>query len=362
MILSLQYLRGIASLLVVLYHARGEMNYAYAQQNLGDILFGNGYIGVDLFFMVSGFVIMLSTEKDSSVSAFLTKRLFRIYPVYLACLFFTVYAFDFNYDINLLKAILFINEDISSRAPWFGYTIVFTAWTLMFEIIFYLYFSISMMISKKHRGLVCSILLTLTVILINTIYGNGIPLSGYDAISIKETSNWMLSFARVLSSPMFYEFIAGIFIYWVYKYLNVKYCNDISIIFLPFSLACFGLFYITGYNGGHGLFNCGIYAAALLLSLIMYEKCHTIRSNRTLNFLGDISYSLYLTHPIVVNLLSYGVLVTSAYSKGKGFGNVYLILMASIIISTILFNFVEKPFVRLSRKILNKISRSNMAV
>ncbi|NSL37173.1 acyltransferase, partial [Citrobacter werkmanii] len=104
MLLSLQYLRGIASLLVVLYHARGEISNVYAQSNLGELLFGNGYIGVDLFFMISGFVIMLSTEKDKSSFSFIIKRLFRIYPVYLVCLFSLVFLQGRPFDVNLLKS------------------------------------------------------------------------------------------------------------------------------------------------------------------------------------------------------------------------------------------------------------------
>ena len=103
MILSLQYLRGIAALLVVLYHYRGELNSIYAQKGLGDLLFSNGYIGVDLFFMVSGFVIMLSTEKDKSSLSFAIKRIFRIYPVYIVCLILCTYFLSKpGNDSNLL--------------------------------------------------------------------------------------------------------------------------------------------------------------------------------------------------------------------------------------------------------------------
>ncbi|HCD4632168.1 TPA: acyltransferase, partial [Citrobacter freundii] len=206
MLLSLQYLRGIASLLVVLYHARGEISNVYAQSNLGELLFGNGYIGVDLFFMISGFVIMLSTEKDKSSFSFIIKRLFRIYPVYLVFLFALVFLQGRPFDVNLLKSLLFINLDLFSEAPWFGYTIIFTAWTLMFEIIFYMLFYISLALSWKYRGYICMLLIASIVLGTNLYFNGSVNFSGYSSITIapnQEHSIW-LGMARVLSSPMFF--------------------------------------------------------------------------------------------------------------------------------------------------------------
>ncbi len=120
MILSLQYLRGIAALLVVLYHYRGELNSIYAQKGLGDLLFSNGYIGVDLFFMVSGFVIMLSTEKDKSSLSFAIKRIFRIYPVYIVCLILCTYFLSKPIDLDFYKSLFFytIRYQLASSLVW----------------------------------------------------------------------------------------------------------------------------------------------------------------------------------------------------------------------------------------------------
>lgn len=354
MIYSLQYLRGIAALLVVLYHSRYEINNVYPLHNLGDLLFQQGYIGVDLFFMVSGFVIMLSTENDSSVKSFILKRFFRLYPVYISCLIMTVLLFNKPLDYSFLKAILLINDNISLGAPWFGYALVFTAWTLMFEVIFYAYFCLSLLISKKHRGLICSIIISTIVFSVDYLIGDVVTLSGYYAIPIDENSSNVMYALRVLSSPMFIEFIVGIFIYYIYKNIDLKIIKTSSPAILSTSILIFFFFYISGYNGGHGLSSCGVFAAILLLGLVIYEKYHSIKQITILNKLGDFSYSLYLTHPIIINSLSTGVIVTSAYSNAKGFSNLYLIIISSLFISAMLFFFVEKPFIKISRKIINK--------
>ncbi len=78
---SIHYLRGIAALLVVAYHNKQYLNEVYAQKDLGDLLFISGGFGVDLFFIISGFIIMLSSQKKETNSPinFMTRRFFRIY-------------------------------------------------------------------------------------------------------------------------------------------------------------------------------------------------------------------------------------------------------------------------------------------
>ncbi|MBM7202884.1 acyltransferase family protein, partial [Citrobacter freundii] len=60
---SIQFLRGFAAVFVVAFHFRVALNDVYAQTNLGDLLFSNGAFGVDLFFVISGFIIHYSTMR-----------------------------------------------------------------------------------------------------------------------------------------------------------------------------------------------------------------------------------------------------------------------------------------------------------
>ncbi|EFK3585234.1 acyltransferase family protein [Escherichia coli] len=357
MILSLQYLRGIAAILVVLYHYRGELNASYAQKGLGDLLFSNGYIGVDLFFMVSGFVIMLSTEKDKSYLSFAIKRIFRLYPVYIVCLILCTYLLSKPIDLNFYKSLFFIPLNMNSQAPWFGYSLVYTAWTLMYEIVFYFIFSLSMIVSWRYRGLICSVVLVVLPFLMGYYYNNRISLSGYDAVIAHTGVYFVDSAIRLLSSPMFIEFSVGILIYEIYKRSRNRFFQLVSTWMVIISLSLFVLYYITGVNGGHGINSSGIFAALLLLSLTVYEKNNPIKPVKSLNLLGDISYSLYLTHPIIIQSITTLFFVSSIYSPNGGLGNIYIMLMIAFALSCVLFHTIEKPFVNLGRKVINKICR-----
>lgn len=62
-ILSLTYMRGFAALSIVIFHMRGYLNNIYLKTDLGDFLFDKLNFGVDLFFIISGFIIVYATRK-----------------------------------------------------------------------------------------------------------------------------------------------------------------------------------------------------------------------------------------------------------------------------------------------------------
>ncbi|EFH0672509.1 acyltransferase, partial [Escherichia coli] len=90
---SIQVLRGIAVLLVIAFHFRVYLNGVYAQKDLGDILFGIGEVGVDIFFVISGFIITYSSmnKAKNRPMVFAAKRFFRLYPVYFIILTLAIY-------------------------------------------------------------------------------------------------------------------------------------------------------------------------------------------------------------------------------------------------------------------------------
>ena len=83
--------RGIAALLVVMYHYIYRYEYSYSEGDVVDLYFLS--YGVHLFFIISGFVIFFSIHNEKSAFNFLRKRFFRLYPTYWACVFVTYFFY-----------------------------------------------------------------------------------------------------------------------------------------------------------------------------------------------------------------------------------------------------------------------------
>ncbi|EDQ3196935.1 acyltransferase, partial [Salmonella enterica subsp. enterica serovar Anatum] len=144
---SLQALRGIAALLVVLFHYRGFLNDgAKGNPTIWDKVFSPGIIGVDIFFIISGFIMVYTTwsymRGKASLVRFLLNRVIRIIPLYYLCL---VIAFllegamsTFHYPDkvqNILSALTFTLYKTSTPPLYIDdggtYNI---RWTLNYEI------------------------------------------------------------------------------------------------------------------------------------------------------------------------------------------------------------------------------------
>lgn len=145
---GLDALRGIASMAVVLYHYSAWYHFpsGYTQPyhaRLGDnplpeptVLLTRGHLGVELFFIISGFVIFMTLERTDSLRVFVFSRFARLYPAFLACMIVTVVAgivlqgmhpYPSQYVANLTMA-----PDLFGRSPIDG-----SYWSLQYELVFY---------------------------------------------------------------------------------------------------------------------------------------------------------------------------------------------------------------------------------
>ncbi|MCM2535843.1 acyltransferase [Neobacillus pocheonensis] len=143
-LLLVQSLRGIAALIVLIHHGAGigkkYLNYEYLNN-----IFSAGWLGVDFFFVLSGFIIYYVHHKDigqkQRLKQFYLKRFLRVYPIYwimtivLVTLFFLVPSWGIGYETKLnviIKSILLLPQ---SHDP-----IVNVGWSLVYEVFFYAVF------------------------------------------------------------------------------------------------------------------------------------------------------------------------------------------------------------------------------
>lgn len=150
---SLQVLRALAAMIVVFCHINGAINDRFLVKPLGTLLDG-GYIGVDLFFCLSGF-IMYYTSRDrigvrGAVWEFILRRILRIYPLYWLLTFLTIGVAQFeshlvnDWKLNfpyVLKSLLLVPQPF---AP-----VMYQAWTLVHEVKFYAIFAGLMLLPTR---------------------------------------------------------------------------------------------------------------------------------------------------------------------------------------------------------------------
>ena len=355
-ILLIHDLRGIAALLVVFFHFSIYLAGAYVQKDLGWILFGSGAFGVDLFFMISGFVIVLSTQKNSSISIFAVRRFFRVYPIFIFVFIvgaLTVYSKESNF--NLIKAALFIHKDYTLPSPSFGYNILGTAWTLSYEMYFYIVFAIAMSISAKYRVIISSLMLATPVISLQLFFTGAFSFSGSAAPQIPIDTPFY-GFIRFISSPILIEFIMGMLFFEVFS--KVKFKINTKLATFIFALCCgvFLTFYFGQFNNEFGLHGFGLWSFFLLFGSLMYDKAIGFKENKMLTFLGNISYSLYISHYVFVNAVA--VYNPSFMLALSGLGKFFIMTTTTMTTATLIHFSLEKPFINLGRKIEGAIKNT----
>ncbi len=255
---SIELLRFIAATLIVFVHIP---------------IIGIGSFGVDIFFIISGFVMMLSTEKSSK--NFFLKRVIRIVPLYYIS---TIGVFiialiepsvlnNTTTDIFLLiKSFLFIPFEKNDTGH---YPVLFVGWTLNYEMYFYLLFAIALKINIKHRDILATLLLSGVYLL--TQKESSLPLSAY-------------------GSNIVFEFVLGIIIFRVF--ISKEYFKAlISLSIIGISLFIKDDFYGRFYELGIG---------SALFFILVINLLSTVRLPQLVVTLGGYSYALYLTHFYII--------------------------------------------------------------
>lgn len=342
-ILSIHYLRGIAALLVVFFHFRFYLNDVYVQKDLGNLMFGGGAFGVDLFFMISGFIIAASTKFNRNVKSFIIKRVFRVYPAFFFVFVIGALTVYSNYSLHeLLKAMLFLHIDYSLSSPTFGFNILGPAWTLTYEVYFYSIFIISLLLNPRYRIALCSLLIIIPFLIVQLTYTGGVSLaaSGSPAVPVDTV---LFPLIRFVGSPIILEFVIGMWLYLAFTSDLIKLSKRASKSIFTLCIFVFLSFYFNENLSHFGLTGFGIGAIIILFASLVYEKTIGISENKTLSFLGDISYSLYISHYIVIKMIKWHSFV--------GISKFIIVGVICIAIATLIHFYIEKPFIALGKKL-----------
>ncbi|MEO7433123.1 MAG: acyltransferase [Dokdonella sp.] len=330
MLMNLNTLRAFAALCVVYYHITSD-----AGLNLAISI---GTRGVDVFFVISGFIITYASSK--SPDQFFLRRLIRIVPFYwvatLAVFSLAVVAPNLFHttraDLPQLLCSLFFIPRETDYAGMFPTLIL--GWSLNYEMYFYALFALSLLVDKARAPIVCTLLITTVLVAIN--------LSGTDNASV-----------RFYARPLVFEFVFGIVAFYLLRWIEANRHrlpgrrNGLALIALVMLTACVALG-VGEYGHGFGLsreISAGVPAFFLVVGTLVVEVVYgvSIRS-RVLYLIGESSYILYLIHPYVV----YGVLRT-LFRHASDFGVVATtgLIVALLVVATgvavALHLWFEKP-------------------
>ncbi|MCD7766177.1 MAG: acyltransferase [Lachnospiraceae bacterium] len=378
---GIQTLRGISAVLIVMHHMR---------------FFARGAFGVDIFFCISGFMIMLTTHRGPDASSgnrtrfFLRKRLIRIVPFYYLMTFLTyalLTAFPDLFEqtqtsvVFLIKSLLFIPFDIGNGVLQ---PLLRVGWTINCEIFFYLLFFLALHISHRYRGLICSALLFLCV-LIGAAASGGRTITGESLLGIQPF--WSVNAAQSAElvspwlAPVFFygcpvmlEFALGILCYYIAGavYQKVIFRENIEEMNLAVwqssdstgkdlqksqrrqSGTCYGILSLlaglvllllliltaprVNLSGWRRPIVWGL--PAMLTVLAFFTAGLFLKMPRFLVRLGDISFSIYLLHYYPVMFLDREVFDFSKLNAISAAGALVIIVLV-IAAALITWNLIE---------------------
>lgn len=326
--INVQGLRGIAVLLVLFTHMfRVEENY-YSTTVIPEFVL-SGFVGVDIFFIISGFIMYITTvnvdKRDTcfNVVNFLRKRVVRIYPPYLVfsitllvfAAFFPSMVFS-GAEYSLWSSLLLIPD---SSQP-----ILAVGWTLIHEMYFYLVFSLFLLFSRSSLKL----LLFLWGSLVLTSDGYVVDKGPFLTLAL---------------SPLTIEFIIGVYIGAAYFYFKDKFSEVnpvlayICITTFPFIVYfLYESYYIhaPGHLTRTLLFT--LPCSLLVLSLLVFESKKIFVPNIFI-MIGNSSYSTYLSHVLVINVIAK---LLSFLALDIGIFENYLLVFA-MFFSSIIFGYIS---------------------
>ncbi|MGJ0636859.1 acyltransferase family protein [Xenorhabdus bovienii] len=337
---SIQAMRGIAALLVMLFHFRVYFNLPF--YDFGNVLFSSGEIGVTIFFMISGFIMEHTHRKSGKNEAisFAIKRIVRIYPLYfistiLWILIINIFdneSVDISFS-NVVKSLLFYPLS-NNGAPHFGYSTLYVGWTLNYEMIFYFTFFISVFFQKIRSIILYSIWLSSLTIL---------PFLATGKISITPSVDYEFSinYVQLISNPIVLNFIIGVTIAKVLNKKTINFSKELSITLIIMTSTFCWWQYINNVNPGTGIGQWGIGIAVLLFLLINHEISFSMKVPSFLVHLGRISFSLYLLHSIVQLLIESIFIKVGVVHYALGLQMGILCIVTSLIFSHISQKTIE---------------------
>ncbi|HHX5731921.1 TPA: acyltransferase family protein [Klebsiella pneumoniae] len=326
MIKNIQILRALAALSVVVYHI-WQKTQAY---NIG-IDYNLSFLssGVDLFFIISGFIMVYIQDRKKRTSfEFLKERCIRIIPLYYFFTFLITSVFIISPQVfnervfhvsDLLSSLFFVNFLFGSYPD----PIVQQGWTLEYEMIFYILFSISITAHKIKTA----IFITAALIVFLLVFG---------------------------MSDIMLEFIYGMLAAYLCK--NIKKVATIPLLLSLIGVAMLMVDKLSIYTQYRSIYY-GLPCLLIFIGLLLTKELNL----KKMEFIGDASYSIYLSHFIVIPVIcKIFVKFYPSPSTSQSYLLLLICFVSSVTSGVIVYKYIESYLTRTMKSFsINKKITSN---
>lgn len=325
---SLQFLRFVAISLVIFAHL------PTVQYNPHFSFLGGGGIGVDLFFIISGFIMMYVTKENTNPSKFFLRRFLRIAPLNI---FFTLV-------IVIASYLLFLNPEFANTGvlyhfpyskvdlEYFLKSIFFVhlfdtpinaiAWSLQNEFVFYSLFAICLFLNINR--LLFFGVYGILIVMYNVFGGFGIE----------------NKFIAYLFYPLMIEFVMGVFLYKIYIMNLLKPSDKIIVIFFMLIVVLFFGKFDSFYQGDfQRVLSWGTISFFVIYLFLIYEE--NLKFAKIFIFFGDASYSLYLTHWTLFSLSGFFIYRLEQINYYSFY--VAICVTLAFIVGVLVYKYIELP-------------------
>lgn len=305
MLINIQLLRFIAALAVVFTHAYPHVVANQGpEQGLFYYIAQFGYAGVDVFFVISGFIIWHTTQhinKNAEIVSFIYKRATRIYTGYwpyflLACVFFALTSPSIFERINFWGSFWLYSYRVSDL-------LLPVSWSLVYELYFYFMFSILLLIGKSARE--------------KAIIALFIGITFFQVWVVTHTNTYTVEhyrnapdLIRFYVSPFCLEFLSGCLLGIFYQRINIRWWFILAVAFIFGFIALYIQSHVVQdilMRGYHRMWRVPLFGGAaffLVWAFLQMEKEGILFPKKTSIYSGNISYSLYLSHSLILALLA----------------------------------------------------------
>ena len=339
---SVQVLRGLAALLVILFHVGQAAEIPIGTWPMPGFVRG-GSMGVDIFFCLSGFIMYLTAGESfgqpGATKRFLLRRLLRIYPLYwlasvlaLLCGLAGFHVFDSHLESlpHTIKSFLLFPQ---SRNPVLG-----PGWTLVHEVRFYVTFGLTLMLARR-RALACLWIWglgSLAVLLFSHSFATWLG-----STNAGRATNFIFH-------PSSIQFLLGVLAAWFVRGVPTRAGTDWMVLGIGIATTLFVLQCYTDLVVDRKYFNIALFTLPsflLVLGAALFERRHGTRFPSLAVWMGDISYSTYLTHVLSITALV-GISFdthSGAHSPAYNLSICLLIAVAVHGISAVVYHAIELP-------------------